>query len=176
MTKLPWTVVAAVALASLLTGCAEPVEDPDTDTTLSPSFRPSVPSPTSTGLPAADEIAAWAAIALPEDRTGSVAPVLTASGPLDPGAGAVVDIEQAEGIWELLITCQTVDVSPISWRIASPAAPGDWTELDCSGPGGAGTPTTTIITFPGPCAQLNLTSTAEAVYAVQVRPHNEPLD
>jgi hypothetical protein len=165
---------ASLLFAAVLVGCTPGVEPPDADPV--PTFTDG-PTPSAATLPEGRDIAEWAAVALPEDRPGGQSAVVRASGPVGPDAGAFVDIEQDGGAWDLLLTCQSVDAAPISWRITGAAvATDDWTDQQCTSPGGGGTPSTAMILFEGDGAQLELRASADAVYAAEVRPTSAELD
>jgi hypothetical protein len=175
MTRRTWIAALAVAVTAALAGCA-PAAD---DAAPVPTFRPTPSASASTsaapGLPRGREIDAWAAEALPEDRAGGRAPVLRMTGTLTTAPAAAIDVSQESGIWELLLTCQSEDASPIGYSLQGPtvvsAGPG---ELSCPAPDGSGLPSTAVIAFEGTDASLSLTATARAVWALEVRPHVEP--
>jgi hypothetical protein len=177
MTKLARAALALlVPAAVLLAGCTADTGGDDAAPTPSFSVDPSEPSVAPAVLPEGAAIDDWAAIALPENRAGGPAAVVREFGPISRTAGVVADISQAEGVWDLVLTCQSVDGTPLTWHIESPSAATDEpVDLDCTTPNG-GVPTTSVISFDGPGAQLELTATAQAVYAYEVRPHSEPLD
>lgn len=165
-----------IPAAILLAGCTQ--DAPDDETMPDPTFsiEPSIPSAPPAELPTGDAIADWAAATLPENRPGAQAAVQRQFGPITRQQGVVADISQTEGLWDLVLTCQSVDGAPLTWHIESPSAATDEpVELDCTTPNG-GIPTTTIIGYDGAGAQLELTATSNAVYAFEVRPHAEPLD
>ena len=169
-------VLLALPAALLLAGCtADAGTDeatPDQDFSIAPT-ESSGPLAT---LPEGAAIEDWAAVALPEDRAGGPSAVLREVGPISPAAGVALDISQAEGVWDLVLTCQSTDGTPLTWHIESPSAATDEpVDLDCTTPNG-GVPTTSVIAFDGPGAQLELTATSTGVYAVEVRPHTELLD
>jgi hypothetical protein len=167
----------ALPAAVLLAGCTADDGDDTGEPTPEYSIAPTTPGPPPATLPEGVEgIAEWATVALPEDRAGAPAAVRREVGPISPQAGVLVDIAQDEGLWDLLMTCQSTDGTPLTWHIESPSAATDEPlELDCTTPNG-GVPTTSIVSFDGPGAQLELASTARAVFAIEVRPHSEPLD
>jgi len=168
--------VLLIPAAILLAGCT--ADSPDDEVLPDPSLsiEPSIPSSPPAELPTGDAIADWAAVTLPEDRPGAESPVLRQFGPITRQQGVVADISQTEGLWDLVMTCQSVDGSPLTWHIESPSAATDEpVNLDCTTPNG-GIPTTSIVGFDGEGAQLELTATSDAVYAFEVRPHSEPLD
>jgi hypothetical protein len=174
MTKLPRAIVALAPLAALLVACAPVASDTGSASpSPTPSLDATAPAPSAGALPAGEEITAWAAIALPADRPGGESPVMSAAGPITLDRPASLDISQNQGLWDLLLTCQSADGSPVQWQIDSPtssiAGP---TEQQCTSPTG-GTPSTAIIGFEGPESTLRLTSSDDAVYAVQVRPHDD---
>lgn len=177
MTKLARAAAALlVPVTVLLAGCtAEPDVD-QTDAAPGFSIEPTAPATPAATLPEGDAIEEWATTALPEDRAGGPAAVLREVGPITPAAGVALAIAQAEGVWDLVLTCQSTDGTPLTWHIESPSAATDEpVQLDCTTPNG-GVPTTSVIAFDGPGAQLELAATARAIYAIEVRPHSEPLD
>ncbi|MFJ6651944.1 hypothetical protein ACIQLJ_04000 [Microbacterium sp. NPDC091313] len=179
MTKLPRAIVAltiaTLATATLaLTACAPAT--PDAAPSPTPSLEATAPSPSADALPTGKDITTWAASALPEDRPGGAAPVLSSSGAVSPAQPAALEISQNEGLWDLLLTCQSADGSPVQWVIDSPTSAIDTpTEQTCPSPTG-GTPSSAIIGFDGPDAVLRITATGDAVYAIQVRPHDDDSD
>lgn len=180
MTKLPRAIVALAALSVALTACAPAAPDADASPPSSaspvPSLEATVPSPSPSTLPTGSAIADWAAIALPVNRPGGAAPVLNTAGAVAPDQPAALDISQGSGLWDLLLTCQSADGSPISWVLDSPTAPITTpTAQTCPSPSG-GTPSTAVIAFDGADATLDITATSDAVYAIQVRPHTSKDD
>lgn len=176
MTRLPRTFLALAPLAAVLTACAPTTPGPTSPTpTQTPSLEASAPTP-SPALPRGEDIAAWASVALPEDRPGGAAPVLVSSDAIAPDRPAALDISQGEGMWELLLTCQSADGTPVSWEIDSPTSSiPEPTEQECTSPQG-GVPSTATIGFDGADAVLRLTAASDAVYAIQVRPHQGGAD
>lgn len=177
MTRLPRAIVALAPLALVLVACAPATPDAASPSpTRTPSLEATAATPAAGVLPEGEDIAEWASQVLPENRPGGAAPVLVSSGPVSPDRPAVLDVSQAEGMWDLLLTCQSADGTALSWEIDSPTSsvPGP-TEQACPSPQG-GIASTALIGFDGPGAVLRLTAAVDTVYAIQVRPHHSGAD
>lgn len=180
MTKLPRAFVAlipvaavgAAVLGTVLVACTPVAENtvPTPVPTFSPTPSAGPELPTSTA-----QLEEWAAEALPVDRVNGRSAVLRGEGTLGR-APARIDVSQQSGPWDLLLTCQSEDASPVSYELNSPTSSVDGpTELGCPSPEG-GTPATAVILFDGPDTTLELSATADAVYAYEVRPHENTAD
>lgn len=175
MTKLTRAVVPALPLVLLLAACAPAVEPPADPASPVPTPSLSVPTPSvsADALAEGADLRAWADVALPTNRAGGAAAVVRGVLPIGGGTSDSIAIDQAAGVWDVLITCQSSDGSPLGYDVEGPTATGEPRELDCSTPGER-QPSTAIIAFDGPGATLEVTTSADTVLAYEVRPHQNP--
>jgi hypothetical protein len=182
--RTPRTAAAMLPLTLLFAACAPTgTDEPPASASPEPSapvtFTPDATPGVYDALPTAREVPEWADQALPVDRPNALAPVQRGSGTVEAGGRAALDISRdapPDGVdlWDVLVTCMSEDASPLSYELQSPTSSVEGvTELACVGPGGVGTPTTALIGYEGPDSILELTSTADAVYAFEVRPHGQ---
>jgi hypothetical protein len=171
MTKLPRAVVGLLPLAAVLTACAAQPGTPAPSDPV-PSLTVSPPSPSSE-LPASEaELTEWAAVALPEDRPGGAGWVAQGADPVGP-AGGMIDAVPEAGRFEIVLACQSVDGSPLSLRVTGAAA-ADPLEIPCSEPGGSPAGSEAVVYESTPETRLEVSATADAVYAYAIRPYSEP--
>lgn len=166
MTRRSRAIWALLPAAAVLTACAGPPAAPDAGSP-TPSLTASPPA-SPTRLPAdAKEIAAWAAIALPEDRPGGAGWSAQGSGRIGPD-GAGIDLGDVTGRTEAVIACQSADGSPVSVQ-----AGGEAVEVPCTPAGGAPVAATAVV-VDAPATALDVSATADAVFAYAIRPFTEP--
>lgn len=174
MTKLPRAIVALIPLAAVLVACAPNADAPPVTTAPppTPSLDVPTPSPTAEGLPERDDVRVWAELALPENSAGGQGWVSRGAGSVDADGGSV-DISQPGGLFEVVITCQSEDGSPLTLLADTAAFVGESITLNCSRPGAAQDTTAKIAYEADPAARLRVSATADAVYAYEVREHLE---
>jgi len=128
--------------------------------------------PTRGALPAGDdELAEWAAVALPLDRPGGAGWADHGAATVD-AAGAVLPSLAHEGRIQLLVACESADGSPLSLRVAGgDAGP---VEVPCAEPGGAPAGSASLVFDGGPDARVDIDATTDAVYAYALRPYVDP--
>lgn len=163
-------VVALCALA----GCSAPEQGTPSD---GGDFTP-LPSRSvdTSALPTGAGIETWALQALPEDKPGGSAQVARGSGPVAPGAEAVIDLTQAEGQWQLTVVCQSADGSAMTMTPA-PVETNELQPLRCAAAGDAARGDLGSIVFTGGSGHsLTLSTTVPAVYVYEITPQTANQD
>ncbi|QEW04584.1 hypothetical protein [Microbacterium lushaniae] len=172
MTRRSRAMCALLSAAAVLTACSGPPAAPGAGSP-TPSLTVSPPA-SPTGLPTgAEEIAEWAAIALPEDRPGGAGWSAQGSGRVGAD-GAGVEVGDATGRTQAVIACQSADGSPVTVHVDDGAAGTDTVEVPCTRAGGAPVAGTAMVFDAAPGAGLEVSATAEAVFAYAIRPFTEP--
>lgn len=124
------------------------------------------------------DLQAWAAVALPEDKTGGATFVARDIGAVTATQGAQVSIGQAAGTWDAVIACQSSDGSTLSAQLlVNGVAVGDASTVDCATPSDPATPGVTTLSFAGDApTELTLTGSASAVFVYEIVPHSNAQD
>jgi hypothetical protein len=182
MTKLARMPVVLVPLMLALVGCAPNADAPPRATAPAPTPTLSVTDPaaeasddpSAAALPSGAGVQDWAAAALPENRPGGGGWVSRAAAPVGP-SGAIVDLAQPSGVFEVVLVCESTDASPLT-LITETGSQGESepSTLPCNAPGAAPTQITTIIYDADPTARLRISAENDAVYVYEVRPHADP--
>jgi hypothetical protein len=167
--------MAALPVAVLVSGCAAGGSVPERSAPL-PSLSASPPTAPSALPTGPGEIAAWADVALPEDRAGGSSALVRGSGRIATGEVELTTATEG-GLWVALVACVSEEGSAMALRVESPSEP-EATAVDvpCASPGDPPPPATRV-TFRGdPEIALRFAAPAGTVYAYEIRSRGAATD